>query len=313
MSTSMPQIPEILYEMGARMKKYSTWNWIILGSSIIVSILVLIPIIIGTIIYEEIVIYIGAGIGMLLALLLSCVGLYLLYLYFQYMNSIKDLRDATNDPVFEKVYQYMLIGFILQFVGLSIVTFILNILCYIELEKWATRMEQQLPTPEMSNVTEGFKWMKIGTIVSICIPIAFIMIPIAYAKSGNALMNEYNSSKFGGIGTTKPYPMEVIGRSFTQAPPTQVYGAPQPQTQAYTTPTQSTQTVTCPHCGNVTPKHLAGKFCGKCGKSYTEPVSVPTNPEGQTYKPTDDIVRCPHCGAENPKGTVFCEVCGKSF
>ncbi|MHA1719595.1 MAG: zinc-ribbon domain-containing protein [Promethearchaeota archaeon] len=25
------------------------------------------------------------------------------------------------------------------------------------------------------------------------------------------------------------------------------------------------------------------------------------------------MVRCPHCGAENPKGTIFCEVYGKSF
>ncbi|MHA1719594.1 MAG: hypothetical protein ACTSWX_05780 [Promethearchaeota archaeon] len=107
MATSMPQIPEILYEMGARMKKYSTWTWIILGSSIVVSILASISMIIGIFINEEIIFYIGAGIGGLLMLLLSCVGLYLLYLYFQYMNSIKDLRDATNDPVFEKVYQYM--------------------------------------------------------------------------------------------------------------------------------------------------------------------------------------------------------------
>ncbi len=316
-----PQIPELLYEMGARMKKLSTWYWIVMGASIIASILGSIPMVIGIIIYEEIVYYIGVGIFALLMLGVSCLSLYLLYLYWQYMDSIKDLRDTTSDPLFEKVYQYLLIGFILQFVGLSIVTIILNILIFIEMEKWGTRMEQELPTPEMANVTEGFKWLKIATIVTFLCPLAGIMTPIANAKIGNALMAEYNSSQFGGIGTTREWPMEFATRRFAPAPPTQTYGAPSQTTQTYGAPAPRVQTpipqqseiVTCPHCGVQTPKHLAGKFCGKCGKSYVNSTSPQATPAGQTYKPVDDIATCAHCGAENPKGTVFCEVCGKSM
>jgi len=303
-----PRIPNLLYEMGARMKKMSTWIWIVMGSTLVASFLGGIPLIVGTIIYEEIVIFIGAGIFVLLMLGVSCLGLYLLYLFWQYMNSVKDIRDATGDPLFEKVYQYLLIGFILNFVGLSIVTFVLNILIYIEMEKWGTRMEQELPTPEMANVTEGFKWLKIGTIATICCGLAALVTPIANTKIGNALMAEYNSSQFGGIGTTRAWPMESTIQRFTPAPTTQTYGAPQPQPKP-----QQTNNITCPHCGVQTPKHLAGKFCGKCGKSYIATPSSQDTPAGQTYKPVDDIARCAHCGAENPKGTVFCEVCGKSM
>ncbi len=319
-----PQIPELLYELGARMKKMSTWFWIVMGSAFIGSIIGSIPFIISIFMYDYdammILMYIGIGLMGLVSLCISCLGLYSLYLFWQYMNSVKDIRDATGDPIFEKVYQYLLIGFILQFVGLSIVTFILNILIYIEMEKWGTRMEQELPTPEMANVTEGFKWLKIGTAISLCVPIAIIVVPIAQAKIGKALMAEYNSSQFGGIGTTRPWPMVSIAPGFASAP-TQTYAAPAPPTQTYAAPApraptptpQQTESLTCPHCGTITPKHLAGKFCGKCGKSYEDAPSFQPAPSGQTYKPVDDIARCPHCGAENPKGTVFCEVCGKSL
>ena len=316
-----PQIPDILYEMGARMKKYSTWFWIVMGSAIAVSIIGSIPFIIFAFVYEEFILYIGFGLIGLLTLCLSCISLYNLYLYFQYLKSVKDLRDATNDPVFEKVYQYLLIGFILQFAGLTVVTFILNILCFIELENWAGRMERELPTPEMTNVTEGYKWMKIGTIVTVFCPLGMFVIPIAYAKVGKALMAEYNSSQFEGIGTTRPWPIVSFGPGYTSAPPTQTYAAPAPTTQTYAAPapkapapsSQQKEIVTCPHCGTETPKHLAGKFCGKCGKSYEVTPSPQATPADQTYKPVEDIVKCAHCGAENPKGTVFCEVCGKSM
>jgi len=311
-----PQIPELLYEMGARMKKYSTWYWIIIGCSIIVSFLSTIIMIVGPLIGDYIVMIVGMVIAGLLCLGLICISIYPLYLFYTYMNSVKDIRDATNDPVFEKVYQYLLIGFIIQFAGLGVVTFILNILCYIELENWARRMERELPTPEMTNVTEGFKWMKIGTIITVFCPLGVFVIPIAYAKVGDALMAEYNASQFGGIGITRPWPMVSIGPGFTAAQPTQTYAAPAPPTQAYGAPAPTSrpaESVTCPHCGTITPKHLAGKFCGKCGKSYIDSPSSQPAPSGQTYKPVDDIARCPHCGAENPKGTVFCEVCGKSL
>ena len=311
-----PQIPELLYEMGAKMKKYSTWYWIIIGASIVVSILSTILLVIGSLIMDEIVMIIVMGISGLLFLGLLCLSIYPLVLYYQYMNSIKDLRDATNDPIFEKVYQYLLIGFILQFAGLTIVTFILNILCFIELENWAGRMERELPTPEMANVTEGYKWMKIGTIITVFCPLGIFAIPIAFAKVGNGLMTEYNSSQFGGIGTTRTWPMESTIQRLSPAQNSQMYGAPQPQAQQQPRPQpkpQQTNSVTCPHCGNETPKHLAEKFCGKCGKSYVATPSPQSTPAGQTYKPVDDIAKCAHCGAENPKGTVFCEVCGKTM
>ena len=312
----LPPIPDLLYDMGAKLKKMSTWFWIVMGTSIIGITIASIPFFIWLFIMGyEFILYIGIGLMVLVLLIVSCLGLYALILYWQYMNSVKNLRDATGDPLFEKVYQYLLIGFILQFVGFAIVTIILNILIYIELEKWATMIEQELPTPEMANVTEGYKWMKIGTIVSICITIAALAIPIAQAKIGKALMAEYNASQFGGIGTTRPWPMISLGQGIAPAP-TQTYGAPEPQTyqQPRTQPIpQQSEGVTCPHCGVITPKHLAGKFCGKCGKFYTDSSSSQPTPVSQTYKPVDDIARCSHCGAENPKGTVFCEVCGKSM
>ena len=123
------------------------------------------------------------------------------------MSSVKDIRDATGDPVFEKVYQYLLIGFILQLVGLAIVTFILNILIFIELEDWARKIEKLLPTPEMKNITDGYNWMKIATAVSICCGLAVFVLPVAYSKVGKAYMAEYNSSKFGGFGVTQQYPL----------------------------------------------------------------------------------------------------------
>ena len=76
-----PQIPELLYEMGARMKKMSTWYWIILGASIVVSIISIIPIIIGTLIMDETTLYIGMGIAGLLCLGLLCLSIYPLVLY----------------------------------------------------------------------------------------------------------------------------------------------------------------------------------------------------------------------------------------
>lgn len=317
-----PRIPEVLYEMGSRMKKFSNWIWIVAIASFFGIGIGSIPLIIGLAIYDEITMIIGAVILFLATLVISCLGLYLVYLYYQYMNSIKDIRDATGDPLFEKIYQYMLIAFILMifnFAILIIASIILNILALVELEKWATRMERALPTPEMTNVNEGYRWLKLAAIISIVFAPIGIMTPISYSKIGKALMAEYNSSQFDGIGTTRAWPMESTIQRFTPAPPTQSYAAPAPPTQSYAAPAprapapQKSEVITCPHCGTVTPKHLAGKFCGKCGKSYGITTSSQPAPSGQTYKPVDDIARCPHCGAENPKGTVFCEVCGKSL
>ncbi len=201
------QIPELFYEMGARMKKYSLWFWITLGVAVVFGGIALVASIIGGIVQEDWSLFLMIGALSLFGLVMSCIGLLSLIIYWQYMTSVKDIRDATSDPVFEKVYQYLLIGFILQFVGLSIVTFILNILIFIELENWALKMEKLLPTPEMKNISEGYKWMKIGTAVSICCGLAIFVMPVAYSKVGNAYMAEYNSSKFGGFGVTQPYPL----------------------------------------------------------------------------------------------------------
>ncbi len=310
-----PPIPDLLYEMGAKLKKMSTWFWIVAICATAGSIIASIPYIIYMVIWEEFMLYIAFGLFGLVLLIVSCLGIYSLVLYWQYMETVKNLRDATADPLFEKVYQYLLIGFVLQFVGLSMVTFVLNILIYVELEKWAILMEQEVPTPEMANVTEGYKWMKMGTLISLCISIAALAVPLGQAKVGKALMAEYNASQFGGIGTTRPWPMISTGQGFAPAP-AQTYGAPQTQTQQPLTTQpipQQSEGITCPHCGVTTPKHLAGKFCGKCGKSYADSPSPQPTPSSQTYKPVEDIARCQHCGAENPKGTVFCEVCGKSI
>jgi len=204
------QIPELFYEMGARMKKYSTWFWITLGVAIVSGFFIGIAGAVWGFVQEDWIMFTFFGVAGLFSLIMACIGLISLIIYWQYMTSVKDIRDATGDPVFEKVYQYLLIGFILQFVGLSIVTFILNILIFIELENWAMKIEKLLPTPEMKNITEGYKWLKIGTAVSICCQLALFVMPIAYAKVGKAYMAEYNSSKFGGFGVTQPYPLEQI-------------------------------------------------------------------------------------------------------
>lgn len=202
-----PQIPELFYEMGARMKKYSTWMWITLGVGVVFGFIALVTSTIGYIFQEDwSMILMICGLS-LFGLAMSCVGLISLIVYWQYMTSIKDIRDATGDPIFEKVYQYLLIGFILQFVGFAIVTVILNILIFMDLENWAMKIEKLLPTPELKNITEGYKWMKIGTAVSICCGLAVFVMPVAYAKIGNAYMAEYNSSKFGGFGVTQQYPL----------------------------------------------------------------------------------------------------------
>jgi len=202
-----PQIPELFYEMGARMKKYSTWLWITLGTGVVFGGIALIASIIGGIVQEDWSMFIMIGALSLFGLAISCIGLISLIVYWQYMTSVKDIRDATGDPIFEKVYQYLLIGFILNFVGLAIVTVILNILIFMELENWAMKIEKLLPTPELKNIKEGYNWMKIGTAVSICCALAFFVMPVAYAKIGNAYMAEYNSSKFGGFGVTQQYPL----------------------------------------------------------------------------------------------------------
>ena len=202
-----PQIPELFYEMGARMKKFSIWLWISLGAGVVSGFFILIAGIVWGIIQDDIAMFIFVGVAGLFSLIMSCIGLISLIIYWQYMTSVKDIRDATGDPIFEKVYQYLLIGFILQLVGLAIVTFILNILIFIELENWAMKIEKLLPTPEVKNITEGYKWMKIGTAVSICCGLAVFVMPVAYAKVGKAYMAEYNSSKFGGFGVTQKYPI----------------------------------------------------------------------------------------------------------
>ncbi len=202
-----PQIPELFYEMGARMEKYSTWLWITLGVGVVFGGIALIASIIGGIVQEDWSMFLMIGALSLFSLVMSCIGLISMIIYWQYLGSVKDIRDATGDPIFEKVYQYLLIGFILQFVGLAIVTVILNILIFIDLENWAMKIEKLLPTPEMKNIVEGYNWMKIGTAVSIFCPLAIFVMPVAYSKVGKAYMAEYNSSKFGGFGVTQQYPL----------------------------------------------------------------------------------------------------------
>ncbi len=202
-----PQIPELFYEMGAKMKKYSTWMWITLGIGLVCGFFILVAGSVWGIIQDDFAMFVFIGVASLFSLIISCIGLISLIIYWQYMTSVKNIRDATGDPIFEKVYQYLLIGFILNFVGLTIVTFILNILIFIELEKWAMNIEKLLPTPELKNIVEGYNWMKIATGVSFLCGLAIFVIPVAYAKVGNAYMAEYNSSQFGGFGVSKPYPI----------------------------------------------------------------------------------------------------------
>ncbi|QEE15212.1 hypothetical protein DSAG12_01036 [Promethearchaeum syntrophicum] len=202
-----PQIPELFYELGAKMKKYSLWMWIILGTGLVCGFFILVAGIVWGIVQDDIAMIVFFSVLGLFGLIFSCIGIISLVMYWQYLGSVKNIRDATADPIFEKVYQYLLIGFILQFCGLAIVTFILNILVFMELEKWALKMEQLLPTPEMKNISEGYKWMKIATAVSICCGLAIIAMPVAYSKVGKAYMAEYNSSKFGGFGVTQQYPL----------------------------------------------------------------------------------------------------------
>ena len=205
-----PQIPELFYEMGAKMKKLSTWLWITIGTGLICGFFILVASIVWGIMQDDISMYVFIGVSGLFGLIFSCIGLITLIKYFQYLGAVKNVRDGTGDPVFEKVYQYLLIGFILQifnFAILIIVPVILNILVFIELEKWALKMEKLLPTREMKNISEGYKWMKISQIVTICCGLALFVFPVAYAKIGKAYMAEYNSSKFGGFGVTQQYPL----------------------------------------------------------------------------------------------------------
>ncbi|MHA1475079.1 MAG: hypothetical protein ACTSRX_02180 [Promethearchaeota archaeon] len=202
-----PQIPELFYELGAKMKKYSTWMWITLGVGLVCGFFILVAGIVWGIMQDDIAMFIFIGVASLFGLIISCIGLISFIIFIQYLGAVKNVRDGTGDPVFEKVYQYLLIGFILQFCGLALGTFILNILVFIELEKWALKIEQLLPTPEMKNISEGYKWMKISTIVTICCGLAIFVMPVAYAKVGKAYMAEYNSSKFGGFGVTQQYPI----------------------------------------------------------------------------------------------------------
>ncbi len=196
------QIPELFYELGTKMKKMSTWFWITLGAGIIFGTIAIVTSIIGGIMMEDwsmILMIVGVG---LFSLVMGCVGIITLIIYWQYLSSVKDIRDATGDPIFEKVYQYLLIGIIVMIFNfgiLIIVPPILNILVFMELEKWALKMEQLLPTPEMKNITEGYKWLKIGTAVSLCCFLALFVMPVAYGKIGKAYMAEYNSSKFSGL------------------------------------------------------------------------------------------------------------------
>ena len=203
-----PQIPELFYEMGAKMKKYSTWLWITFGVGIVSGFFILVAGTIWGIVQDDWIMYVFIGVSGLFGLIMSCIGLISLIVYFQYIVSIRDIRDATGDPVFEKAHQYLLIGFILQLCGLAIVTLVLNILVYRDLEQWALKMEKLLPTPELKNISEGYKWIWIATAVSICIGLAIFVLPVAFSKIGKAYMAEYNSSKFGGFGVTQPYPLE---------------------------------------------------------------------------------------------------------
>lgn len=207
------QIPELFYELGAKMKKLSTWFWITL---IVVAVSMFFITAAGTVwglVRDDTAMFVFIGVAGFFSLVMSCIGLLNLIVYWHYLVALKEIRDATGDPVFEKVYQYLLIGLIItifNFGILLIVPFILNILVFMELEKWAIEMEKRLPTPEMKNISEGYNWLKIGTAVSICCQLALFVMPIAYAKIGKAYMAEYNSSKFGGFGVTQPYPFEQI-------------------------------------------------------------------------------------------------------
>ena len=119
------------------MKKHSTWLWVVLGAGLVSGFFILVAGIVWGIMQDDIAMIVFFSISGFFGLIMSCLGLISLIIYFKYLVSVKDIRDATSDPVFEKVYQYLILGFILQFVGLSVVTLILNIILFIELEKWA--------------------------------------------------------------------------------------------------------------------------------------------------------------------------------
>ena len=167
---------------------------------------------------------------------------FLIWRKIQYLIELNRLSKKVKDYDLERAFLFQFIGAIVTTVAFF-AGWIVMIIGYDALEKWARRYEAQHPSVNMKKYIEGIKTVKLGLILFPLV-IGLFIIPIGMTKAGNAMVAE-----FGGY------------QNSTQAQ--------QVQTTQISIKTPTTQEVTgykpkfCAACGS--PVEIGLKFCKNCG------------------------------------------------
>ncbi|MHA1719596.1 MAG: hypothetical protein ACTSWX_05790 [Promethearchaeota archaeon] len=239
------EIPEELFDFGFFMKKFSVWQWIVIIFFIISAILSGI----ATYLYLEVSDIFGYILWSVSSFIMLIISLVLLFFTIKFILVIKNLQEKSKDPYLEKIWKYQALALACQLCGITIATYILNILAFIELNKWSVEINDNLQTDDTELLVDGTNLLKIGYNLIICCGVGTFIIPVCFKKVGEAIMNEYENNKFGGIGKEKPYPIKE---------PEKIKIKPQTQSHTY-----KSELKFCPYCGAQIPNP---DFCIQCGK-----------------------------------------------
>ena len=177
----------------------------------------------------------------------------------QFMITINKMATNTKDETLEKIFYFQIGGLIAPFVGLSIVTIILNILTFVELKEWFSRTADANNHPRLVPLEEQIDLIKLGHILSFIFVGVFI-IPLGYRRTGDEILREHGRTQFNWIQT---YPGRRI------YPQSNTYGAPQSNStrSTYDSPTYTNAQSPkfCISCGASVPNTNA-QFCELCGE-----------------------------------------------
>ncbi len=167
---------------------------------------------------------------------------FLIWRKVQYLIELNKLSKTVKDYELERAFLFQVIGVIVTgaafFAG-----WIVLIIGYNSLEKWARRYAQTYSSPNIKKFADGINTVKIGLIL-FPLFIGLFIIPIGMSKAGNALVTE-----FGGYSSTVQTSTTEYSQVVSKTPGPQEFTGYKPKF--------------CAACGNPVENDL--KFCKNCG------------------------------------------------
>ena len=167
---------------------------------------------------------------------------FLIWRKVQYLIELSKLSKKVKDYDLERAFLFQFIGAIVTTVAFF-AGWIVMIIGYDALEKWARRYTDQHPSPNMERYIKGIKKIKLGLIL-FPLFIGLFIIPMGMSKAGNAMVAE-----FGGYQYSKQVNQVQQTTIITKTPTTQEVTGYVPKF--------------CAACGNPVENGL--KFCKNCG------------------------------------------------